>query len=47
MISHHTEEYVNKSLVLRRGEMFMLGMKFEGINFSDTLNIKLRFSMGK
>jgi hypothetical protein len=44
---HRTEEYVNNSLVLRRGDTFMLGIKFAGRNFLDILSVKLRFSMGE
>ena len=44
---HHTEEYVNSCLVLRRGLFVMLGMKFEGIDLSEVLNVKLRLSMGE
>lgn len=44
---HHTEEYVNSSLVLRRGDFVMLGMTFEGIDLSEVLNVKLRLSMGE
>ena len=44
---HHTEEYVNSCLVLRRGDFIMLGMRFEGIDLSDAFNVKLRLSMGE
>ena len=44
---HHTEEYVNSCLVIRRGLFVMLGMKFEGVDQSEVLNVKLRVSMGE
>lgn len=45
--NHHTDEYINNSLVLRRGGMFMTGMKFDGIQFPEISSLKLRFSMGE
>ncbi|XP_028401879.1 protein-glutamine gamma-glutamyltransferase 4-like [Dendronephthya gigantea] len=42
---HHTDEYINRSLVLRRGELFFLGMKFKGLTFSGIMHVKLRFSL--
>ena len=44
---HHTDEYKNRSLVLRRGDMFFLGMKFNGLTFAGIMNVKIRFSLGK
>ena len=44
---HHTNEYENDALVLRRGETFNVGLTFKDISFSEIMKtvFKLRIGM--
>ena len=44
---HHTNEYENVALVLRRGETFNVGLTFKDISFSEIMKtvFKLRIGM--
>ncbi len=44
---HHTGEYENDCLVLRRGETFDLGLTFHNVDLNVIQESVLRFSMGK
>ena len=44
---HHTEDYENDVLVLRRGAAFDIGLKFSNVPLSDIQESVLRFGIGK
>lgn len=44
---HHTDEYENNVLVLRRGDIFTLGLTFENVGESHLQESLLQFSIGK
>ena len=45
--SHHTNEYENEALVLRRGATFDIKLTFQDISFSKIMETVLKFSIGK
>ena len=45
--THHTDEYENDALVLRRGATFDLGIKFRNVGHDQIQEAVLRFSIGK
>ena len=44
---HHTNEYENDALVLRRGATFDIKLTFQDISFSKIMETVLKFSIGK
>ena len=45
--AHHTDEYENDALVLRRGATFDLGIKFHNVGYDQIQDAVLQFSIGK
>lgn len=44
---HHTDEYENDVLVLRRGEKFDLDLTFHNVGLNDIQESVLRFNIGQ
>ena len=44
---HHTDEYENDVLVLRRGATFHLGLTFQNVSSNDIKKSVIRFNIGR